>query len=57
MPAYRLAGTVGAAIWIKVDILDALRIYGTAGGPKRPVIVEEQLYIQGFERFSSLPVG
>jgi len=53
----RLAGTVRSAIWMKVEIVSALRIYGTAGGPQRPVIVENQLYFQGFERFSNVPVG
>ena len=53
----RLAGTVRTAVWMKIDLLDALRKYGTAGGPKRPVIVEKQLYFQGFERFSNVPVG
>jgi hypothetical protein len=37
---------------MKIDLLDALRNYGTAGGPKRPVIVEKQLYFKGFEPFS-----
>ncbi|MDD4623389.1 MAG: hypothetical protein PHG71_09155, partial [Kiritimatiellae bacterium] len=37
--------------------LDALRKYGTAGGPSRPVIVGNQLCFQGFERFSNVPVG
>ena len=53
----RLAGTVRTAVWMKIDLLDALRKYGTAGGPKRPVIVEKQLCFQGFERFSNVPVG
>jgi len=53
----RLAGTVKSAVWMKIDLLGALRLYGTAGGPKRPVIVEKQLYFQGFERFSNVPAG
>ncbi len=53
----RLAGIVKSAVWMKVGILDALQTYGTAGGPKRPVIVEKQLHFQGFERFSNLPMG
>jgi len=53
----RLAGTVRTAVWMKIDLLDALRKYGTAGGPKRPVLVEKQLYFQGFERFSNVRVG
>ncbi len=42
---------------MKIDLLETLRIYGTAGGLKRPVIVEKQLYFKGFERFSNAPVG
>ena len=53
----RLAGTIRSAIWMKIDLAETLRLYGTAGGPKRPVIVEKQLYFQGFEPFSSRPVG
>jgi hypothetical protein len=53
----RLAGIVKSAVWMKVGLLDALQTYGTAGGPKRPVIVEKQLYFQGFERFSNVPMG
>ena len=53
----RLAGTVKSAVWMKIDLLGTLRIYGTAGGPKRPVIVGKQLYFQGFEPYSSLPMG
>ena len=53
----RLVGTVRAAIWMKIDLLGALRLYGIAGGPQRLVIVEFQPYFQGFERFTSRPVG
>jgi hypothetical protein len=53
----RLAGVVRSAVWMKIDLLDALRKYGTAGGPKRPVISGKQLYFQGFEPFASRPVG
>lgn len=51
----RLAGTVRAAVWMKIDLLGALHLYGIAGGPKRLVIVEYQRYFQGFERFTSRP--
>ena len=53
----RLAGTVRSALWMKIDLPGTLRIYGTAGGPRRPVIVDKQLYFQGFEPFSHAPVG
>ena len=53
----RLAGTVRSALWMRIDLLDALRFYGTAGGPSRPVTVAEHLCFKGFERFSNVPVG
>jgi hypothetical protein len=53
----RLVGTVRSAVRMKIDLLETLRLHGTAGGPKRPVIVEKQLCFQGFERFSNVPVG
>jgi hypothetical protein len=53
----RLAGTVRAAVWAKIDLLNALQLYGTAGGPQSGVIAEKQLYFKGFEPFSSWPVG
>ena len=53
----RLAGTVKSAVWMKIDLLGALQKHGTAGGPKRPVIVSEHLFFKGFERFSNVPVG
>lgn len=53
----RLAGTVRSAVWMRIDLLDTLRKYGTAGGPCRPVTVAEHLYFKGFERFSNVPAG
>ena len=53
----RLAGILRSAIWMKTDLREILELYGTAGGPRRPVVVGEQLYLQGFEPFSSWPVG
>ena len=53
----RFAGTVRSAVWMRIDLLGALRFYGTAGGPSRPVTVAEHLFFKGFERFSNVPVG
>jgi len=53
----RLAGTVKSAVWMKIDPIGALQKYGTAGGPRRPVIVAGHLFFKGFERFSNVPVG
>lgn len=53
----RLVGTVRSALWMKIDLIETLRIYGTAGGPRRPVIVDKQLYFQGFEPYTHMPMG
>ncbi len=53
----RCVGIVRTALWVKTDLLDLLRCYGTAGGPHRPVIYEKQPCLPGFEAFSSLPMG
>ena len=53
----RLAGIVRSAVWMKTDLPQTLRFYGTAGGPNRPVIAADHLYFKGFERFSNVPVG
>ncbi len=53
----RLVGTIRSALWMKINLADVLVLYGTAGGPKRPVIVDYQLYFQGFEPYTSNPVG
>ena len=53
----RFAGTVRSAVWMRIDLLEALRFYGTAGCPSRPVTVAEHLFFKGFERFSNVPVG
>ena len=53
----RLAGILRSAVWLKTDLRAILELYGTAGCPKRPVVVGDQLYLQGFEPFSSRPVG
>lgn len=53
----RLAETIRPAIWMKIDLAETLRIYGTANSPKRPEAVEKQLYFRGFEPYSSISVG
>jgi IS4 transposase len=46
----RLAGTVRSAVWMKIDLLDLLRRYGTAGAPKPMAVVEIHPVFKGFER-------
>jgi hypothetical protein len=53
----RLVGIVRSAVWMKRNITETLRIYGTAGPPRRPTPVAEQLYLQGFEPNTSRTVG
>jgi len=53
----RLVGIVRSALWMRGDIVALLAHYGTAGPPRRPVPVYEQLYLQGFEPNTSKPVG
>ena len=53
----RCAGIVRAALWVKADLIEILRCYGTADGPHRPVICAEHPYLPGFEAFSSRPMG
>jgi hypothetical protein len=53
----RCAGIVRAALWVKADLLEILRCYGTAGAPHRPVPGSKQPFLPGFEAFSSWPVG
>lgn len=53
----RCVGVVRAALWVKADLLDILRCYGTADGPHRPVTCAEHPFLPGFEAFSSRPMG
>ena len=53
----RCAGMVRAALWVKADLLELLRCYGTADGPHRPVLCAKEPFLPGFEAFSSRPVG
>lgn len=53
----RCVGIVRAALWIKTDLGELLRCYGTANGPHRPVISAKQPFLPGFEAFSSCLVG
>jgi hypothetical protein len=53
----RCVGIVRAALWVKTDLAELLRCYGTAGGPCRPVLVAKEPFLPGFEAFSSSLVG
>jgi hypothetical protein len=53
----RCVGIVRTALWVKTDLGELLRCYGTAGAPHRPVICEEEPFLPGFEAFSNSLVG
>jgi len=53
----RLAGTIRSALWMRIDLLETLIIYGTADPPKRPVVFAQQLYFKGFEAYTSNTMG
>jgi hypothetical protein len=43
----RCVGIVRSALWVKTDLGDLLRCYGTAGGPHRPVLSAKELFFVG----------
>jgi hypothetical protein len=53
----RCVGIVRTALWVKTDLVELLRCYGTAGGPHRPVLAAKEPFLPGFEAFSSSLVG
>jgi len=53
----RCVGIVRTALWVKTDLGELLRCYGTAGGPHRPVLSAKEPFLPGFEAFSSSLVG
>ena len=53
----RLAGVVRSAVWVRRNLWDILKLYGTASPGKRCVIVGKAPYVQGFFNFTNNPVG
>jgi hypothetical protein len=53
----RLAGVIRSAVWMRIDLLRTLHIYGTASPPQRPVVFAQQLCLKGFERYTSNTMG
>ena len=53
----RCAGLVRSALWVKTHLVELLRHYGTEGAPHRPVLAAKELFLPGFEAFSSLLMG
>lgn len=53
----RCAGIVRTALWVKLDLGELLRRYGTADGPHRPILCDTDPFLPGFEAFSTAPMG
>jgi hypothetical protein len=53
----RCVGIVRSALWVKTDLGELLRCYGTADAPHRPVLSAKEPFLPGFEAFSSCRVG
>jgi len=53
----RCVGIVRSALWVKTDLGELLRCYGTADAPHRPVLSAKEPFLPGFEAFSSCLVG
>ena len=53
----RCSGIVRTALWLKTDLIELLRCYGTANGPHRPVLSAKDPCLPGFEEFCSSPMG
>ncbi len=53
----RCVGIVRTALWVKTDLIDLLRCYGTAGGPHRPILSAKEPFLPGFEASCSSPMG
>ncbi len=53
----RCVGIVRTELWVKTNLGELLRRYGTAGGPHRPILVAKELFLPGFEAFCSSLVG
>jgi hypothetical protein len=53
----RCVGIVRSALWIKGLLIDLLRFYGTAGGPRWAWAIPKELFLPGFERRVRVPMG
>lgn len=53
----RCVGIVRSALWVKTNLAELLRCYGTAHAPHRPIISAKEPFLPGFEAFANSPVG
>jgi hypothetical protein len=53
----RCVGIIRSALWVKADLVELLRCYGTAQGPHRPVVSAKEPFLPGFAAFSTARMG
>ena len=44
-------------MWLEIDLIETLILYGTAGPEKKPKLCLEQACFKGFEDLLSKPIG
>ena len=53
----RLVGIVRGGMWLEIDLVETLILYGTAGPEKKPKLCLEQACFKGFEDPTEKPMG
>ena len=53
----RLVGIVRGGMWLEIDLIETLILYGTAGPEKKPKLCLEQACFKGFEDLEAKPMG
>ena len=53
----RLVGIVRGGMWLEIDLVETLILYGTAGPEKKPKLCLEQACFKGFEDLLAKPMG
>ena len=53
----RLVGIVRGGMWLEIDLVETLILYGTAGPGKKPKLCLEQACFKGFEDLLAKPMG
>lgn len=53
----RLVGIVRGGMWLEIDLIETLILYGTAGPREKPTLCLEQPCFKGFEDLVAKPMG
>ena len=53
----RLVGIARGGMWLEIDLVETLILYGTAGPEKKPKLCLEQACFKGFEDLLAKPMG